>query len=73
MGIGFGNQTVEDRIGKDLPPLAYIGLSTLLAGLLECRAVPVFDPGLAWRLEIRSQAHTATEAQSPYQEYPHQG
>ncbi|MNR16941.1 hypothetical protein D3C85_1335750 [compost metagenome] len=70
MRIGFGNQLAQDRIGEDLPPLPQIRVQAALTGLLEGRATPVFDPGLARRLEIRPESYAAAKTQCTKQQEP---
>ena len=60
--IGLGDQAVEHRVGEHRPPLLVVSLRLALAGLLEGRAVPVLDPGHGLGLEVRAQAHAATQA-----------
>ena len=41
-----------------------VSLGLALAGLLQGRAVPVLDPGHGLGLEVRAQAHAATQAKA---------
>ena len=61
MRIRGGDQLVEHRVGKDLPPLADVRLQGALAGVLDRRGVPVIDPWLARRLKVRPQPYATAE------------
>ena len=63
MRIGFGNQTVEDRVVEDPPPLAVVRLGALLTDLADGFAVPAIQPGDGRGLKIRPQAHAAAQRQ----------
>lgn len=65
LNIGLGDQTLEDRVAEDLPPLSSVRLSALFDGLLKSPAAPVFGPRLTLRLEVRPEAYATAEAESP--------
>ncbi|MOA27856.1 hypothetical protein D3C78_1487580 [compost metagenome] len=68
MGIGLGDQAIQQRVIEHPPPLADVRAGPLLAGLLDGRAAPLLDPGLAGRLEVRAQTHTTAQAECAEQE-----
>ncbi|MNI02122.1 hypothetical protein D3C73_549860 [compost metagenome] len=70
VGIGFGHQMVQHRVVEHAPPLAAVRLRALLAGDLQGRAVPVVDPGLGRRLEIRAQLYTAPQDDGATEQKP---
>ncbi|MNY07942.1 hypothetical protein D3C86_1407690 [compost metagenome] len=70
VGIGFGHQMVQHRVVEHAPPLAAVRLRVLLAGDLQGRAVPVVDPGLGRRLEIRAQLHAAPQDDGATEQKP---
>ncbi|MNF56915.1 hypothetical protein D3C84_384200 [compost metagenome] len=68
VGVGLGDQPVEQRIVEDPPPFADVQPGALHAGLRDGGTMPLFDPGLAGRLEVRAQAHAAAQAQCAEQQ-----
>ncbi|MNT87386.1 hypothetical protein D3C72_2277950 [compost metagenome] len=70
MGVCLGDQLIEHRVFEHLPPLTAVGLRVFLVGELQGRSVPVLNPRLGWRLEIRTQLYATAENGGATQEQP---